>query len=265
MNLTELRRFAPGGKASILSEIVDAWHYADEADITTPHRICHFIAQLAHESAGLATTVERGGPEYFARYDGRDNLGNTKPGDGARYKGRGLIQCTGRANYAEFNHWAQQRYPDAPDFIAKPDEVAEFPWAFVSAVWFWEKKGLNRYADRNDIRSITKRINGGLNGLPDRRAKFRKAVAIWGDGEVNEAGSSFLGTRAVKAGAAGGAVTLASLSDGAMQASSVADAAGSISDVIGMPVWQLVLIVGLLLTVGYLLWDRFFIYRNEGL
>lgn len=262
MNLTELKRFSPGGKAAILSEIVDAWHYADEADITTPHRICHFIAQLSHESDGLRVTVEYA---TGAAYEGRKDLGNTQAGDGKRYKGRGLIQCTGRANYAEFNHWAQQRYPDAPDFIAKPDEVAEFPWAFVSAVWYWEKTGLNRYADRNDIRSITKRINGGYNGLADRRAKFRKAVAIWGDGEVNEAGSSFFGTRAVKAGAAGGAVTLASLSDGAMQASSVADAAGSISDVIGMPVWQLILIVGLVLTVGYLLWDRFFIYRNEGL
>lgn len=262
MDLAELKRFAPGGKASILSEIVDAWHYADEADITTPHRICHFMAQLAHESDGLRVTVEYA---TGAAYEGRSNIGNTQPGDGKRYKGRGLIQCTGRANYAAFNKWAQQRYPDAPDFIDKPEEVAEFPWAFVSAVWYWEKTGLNRYADRNDIRTVTKRINGGFNGLADRRAKFRKAVAIWGDGEVNEAGSSFLGTRAMKAGAAGGAVTLASLSDGAMQASSVADAAGSISDVIGMPVWQLILIVGLIGTVGYLLWDRFFIYRNEGL
>ncbi|VVE00855.1 hypothetical protein PIN31115_02095 [Pandoraea iniqua] len=138
--------------------------------IDTPPRIAAFLAQVGHESGGFVFTKEIWGPTPAqARYEGRADLGNTQPGDGKRYLGRGLIQITGRNNY--------QRLSDALgiDFVSAP-ELLEIPsYAAQSAAWFWNDKGLNQYADVGDFVTLTRRINGGTNGLEDREARWELA------------------------------------------------------------------------------------------
>lgn len=177
----DILRLAPRAKPSIASGILESAHWLDQAEIVTPMRLSHFMAQTAQESDGFATTVEYASG---AAYEGRRDLGNTRKGDGKRFRGRGLIQCTGRANYRAFTAWCRARGMDSPDFEARPETVAQFPWAFISAVWYWDWKGLNRLADKGDLRAITRKINGGTNGLADRQAYFRRAWEIWGTGEA---------------------------------------------------------------------------------
>ena len=139
-----------------------------DRQIDTPLRQAHFLAQIAHESGQLRYAEEIASG---AAYEGRQDLGNTQPGDGVRFKGRGLIQLTGRANYAKYGqsigrdlvndgHWTQ---------------VAEDPALAVDvASWFWTTRQLNKYADLDDIVTVTKRINGGDNGLEDRKALLNR-------------------------------------------------------------------------------------------
>jgi putative chitinase len=142
-------------------------------DITTPTRQAAFLAQIGHESGNLRYTREIWGPTPAqVGYEGREDLGNNEKGDGYRYMGRGLIQVTGRANY--------QRVSDAlgKDFVSEP-EALEIPhWAAMSAAWYWRARGLNALADAGDFNRITRRINGGLNGLADRVARFEKAQQV---------------------------------------------------------------------------------------
>lgn len=131
--------------------------------INTPLRIAHFLAQVAHESGCLRYSEELASGEA---YEGRANLGNTHVGDGVKFKGRGLIQLTGRTNYTAF-----AEYLNNADILTNPAIVATNPeWAAETAGWFWDTHRLNEYADRNDAAGITKIINGGLNGLSDRLA-----------------------------------------------------------------------------------------------
>lgn len=113
------------------------------------------------------------GPTAARRgYEGREDLGNTVPGDGRKYCGRGLIQITGRANYAKCGEALSL------DLISNP-ELLELPQhAVMSAAWFWKQKGLNDLADRDEFNTITRRINGGLNGLADWLALLEKARAV---------------------------------------------------------------------------------------
>lgn len=172
----QLRKLAPPAKQSIIDELAGAATLLAAHGIDTRLRWCHFVAQLAHESDSFATTVEYASG---AAYEGRKDLGNTQPGDGRRYKGRGLIQCTGRANYRAFTQWMRARDPSCPDFEQSPEVVATFPWALLSALWYWSTRGLNAFADADDVDTITRRINGGTNGLADRKAKLALAEAIW--------------------------------------------------------------------------------------
>ncbi|KAA6406259.1 glycoside hydrolase family 19 protein [Candidatus Tokpelaia sp.] len=144
------------------------------AAIDTPLRLAHFLAQTVHESDGFCTTEEYASGKA---YEGRRDLGNTQSGDGVRYKGRGLIQVTGRANYMEFSRWCSERGLAGPRF---PTDLAFFPGALLSAVWFWQTRKLNALADKDDIIDITKKINGGLNGLESRRAYLARAKAVLG-------------------------------------------------------------------------------------
>lgn len=139
--------------------------------INTPLRICHFIAQVAHESDCFNAMEEYASGED---YEGRDDLGNTQPGDGVRFKGRGLMQLTGRANYAEFSKAMNQ------DFIAQPQLVGQIPFAIWVAGWYWDTRQLNEYADRDDLEGVTLRVNGGYNGLEDRRDYLQKAKSVLG-------------------------------------------------------------------------------------
>lgn len=141
-----------------------------EFHIHTPGRQAMFLAQVGHESGGLRWLSEIWGPTPAqARYEGRADLGNTQPGDGSLYRGRGLIQITGRANYAAAGAALNLPLVDFPVLL----EGVEY--ATRSAAWFWGSRGLNELADREDFERITRRINGGLNGYDDRLARLRSA------------------------------------------------------------------------------------------
>ena len=142
--------------------------------INTRLRIAAFLAQIGHESGSLVYVKELGGSSYFAKYDGRKDLGNTQQGDGARFCGRGLIQITGRANY---DRASQALFGD--DRLLKNPELLEQPeWAAKSAVWYWSTRNLNALADQDRFTDITRAINGGTNGLEDRKARYRYALAV---------------------------------------------------------------------------------------
>lgn len=180
---------------------------ARESGITNPTEIAALLATTAHESgnfrhteenlrysasalrktwpnrfgdAGYAEKVAKGGPQAVANavYGGR--MGNDQPGDGWKYRGRGFIQLTGKSNYAQF---AKDTGIDAlrnPDLVARPDIGAK------AAVWFWKKNGkISQYAQRGDITGVTKIVNGGTNGLPDRKTKFQKYLSKLQGGELN--------------------------------------------------------------------------------
>ena len=142
-------------------------------DINTPERQAAFLAQVGHESGGLRYVREIWGPtEAQMWYEGRKDLGNTEPGDGFKYRGRGLIQITGRANYAEVGEALATDLINSPELLEQPD------MAVRSAMWFWKKHGLNELADVGDFARITIRINGGTNGLADRQALYAKAKDV---------------------------------------------------------------------------------------
>lgn len=143
-----------------------------EHGITTPAEAIDFLAQVLHESAEFRYLEEIASGRA---YEGRRDLGNTQPGDGVRFKGRGLIQITGRANYEACGQAL------GVDLIAHPERLATADLGAASACWYWQTRGLNRYADAGDFITETKRINGGTNGLPDREAyRARAAHALNG-------------------------------------------------------------------------------------
>lgn len=147
---------------------------AAEFDISTELREAAWLAQVAHESARFRALEEFA---TGANYEGRQDLGNTQPGDGVRFKGRGLIQVTGRYNYATYG---QEVYGDPTRFIVQPPTLALPPDATRSAGWFWRRRGLNELADQADFYTITKKINGGLNGWEDRLHLFKRAGEVYG-------------------------------------------------------------------------------------
>ena len=141
--------------------------------IVTVARIAAFIAQVGHESGQLRYVREIWGPTaQQAGYEGRADLGNTVKGDGSKYRGRGLIQITGRANYAACGEAMGLDLINQPELLEQPQHAA------MSAAWFWSTKGLNTLADKGDFVKITRRINGGTNGMADRQALYDKALAV---------------------------------------------------------------------------------------
>lgn len=146
---------------------------AVDFDITTPERMAAFLAQVGHESGGFHWLTELWGPTPAqARYEGREDLGNNQVGDGFKYRGRGLIQLTGRANYQLASNAL------ATDFISDPDQLAQPEYAVRSAMWFWQSHGLNELADAGEFEHITRIINGGLNGEEERLALYDVAKAV---------------------------------------------------------------------------------------
>ena len=143
--------------------------------INTPIRQAYFLAQVGHESGRLQFVREIWNPmqcPWQAGYEGRKDLGNTTPGDGERYKGRGLIQITGRANYADCST-ALFGYPTK--LLNMPDMLEQYPYAAQSAAWFWRSHGCNELADAGDFQGVTRKINGGMNGYADRLALLKMA------------------------------------------------------------------------------------------
>lgn len=141
--------------------------------IATLLRIAHFLGQTCHESANFSTTEEFASG---AAYEGRADLGNTQPGDGPRFKGRGLLQVTGRANYREYGRAL------GIDLEGNPARAAEPVLSLRIACEYWKRRNINAPCDRDDVVQVTKLVNGGTNGLEDRRALTAKAKAVLGGG-----------------------------------------------------------------------------------
>jgi putative chitinase len=173
-------------------------------DINTPQRIAAFLAQCGHESGGWtvfeenlnysakglngifkkyfptlesALPYERK-PEKIANkvYGNRMGNGPESSGDGWKYRGRGPIQLTGKNNYTQF---AKDMFDDWQNVVDNPDWVtADRDFALMSAIWFWNKNGLNKWADTGDIKELTRRINGGYIGLEDRIHHYKDAIKL---------------------------------------------------------------------------------------
>ena len=176
----ELLRAATGctrAAAGLYAEhLTAAW---DAYSVDTPTRVAAFLAQVGHESGGLSHVREIWGPTPAQeRYEGRRDLGNTEPGDGARYRGRGLIQCTGRTNYRAMAN--ELRRFGAPDFEAEPEAMEQPQWAAWSAAAWWDTHGCNELADVGNFEGLTRRINGGLTGLEDREQRHARAQIALG-------------------------------------------------------------------------------------
>ena len=201
LSKNQLAQLIPG------NPYIDHWHHALEQalpdyDINTPQRIAAFIAQCAHESGGFkflkenlnykAESLCRVWPRLFPNidiarqyaqqpekianraYGSRMGNGPEESGDGWKYCGRGLIQLTGKQNYQNFADSIETPVEDVPEFLAT------FEGAVQSACWFWEANNLNQFADKGDILTMTKRINGGTLGLEDRKKHYEHALHVLG-------------------------------------------------------------------------------------
>lgn len=178
MTLTaeQLRRIMPHLRAAKRRRMLPLLQVAmQEFGIDNPARAAAFLAQIAHESGELRHLEELADG---SAYEGRADLGNTQPGDGPRYKGRGAIMLTGRANYRSYGQKL------GIDLEGSPRQAAEPPLAFRIAGAFWKEHGLNQLADQGDFIAITRRINGGLNGLASRQTYHEKAKATLGAPDV---------------------------------------------------------------------------------
>lgn len=182
-----LTRVSPrfrGEKAAAQFEIINQIAPVFQAiiaryQIETRLRTAHFLAQILHESAGLRTTEEFASG---AAYEGRLSLGNTEPGDGRRFKGRGLLQLTGRANYKRLGQQLDV------DLVADPKRAAEPELSLIIACEYWKQHKINSKADRDDLQAVTRAINGGLNGLADRRRYLSKVKHEWDRSSTLSAG-----------------------------------------------------------------------------
>jgi putative chitinase len=204
LSLQQLKQLLPK------NSYVEHWHQAlsqllPDYEINTPQRIAAFVAQCSHESAGFtalkenlnykAATLRKIFPKYFPTddlanayanmpnkqaaianrcYANRMGNGDEQSGDGFRYCGRGLIQLTGKSNYQAFADSLEMNVEDVPEYLAT------FEGAAQSACWFWESNNLNQWADKGDILTLTKRINGGTIGLEDRIKHYEHALHVLG-------------------------------------------------------------------------------------
>jgi predicted chitinase len=148
-------------------------------DCTNENRVAEWMAQIGHESVGLQYMEEIADG---SAYEGRADLGNTQPGDGVRYKGRGPIQITGRSNYAQVSEWASSKglVPTPTFFVDQPEQLGTDQYAFRGTEWYWTvaRPKINAMCDAGDIEGVTRAINGGLNGYEDRCARYQNALPI---------------------------------------------------------------------------------------
>lgn len=201
---SQIRRIMPNVKEARVKEFVKCFNeWSDRFGISTPLRFVHFIAQIAHESGEFKSMEEnlnysadgllRVFPKYFTKetaaqyarkpekiankvYANRMGNGDEASGDGWRFKGRGAIGTTGRDNY--------KAYADSEfcvgDLMSHPEWLAQSPGCYKSAMYFWWKNGLNQIADTDDVVKVTKRVNGGINGLAQRQYYYRMAKRVMG-------------------------------------------------------------------------------------
>ena len=144
-------------------------HFRTYGILDTPLRLAHFMAQVAHESGGFRYMEEIASGQA---YEGRKDLGNTVPGDGKRYKGRGPIQLTGRANYRTFGRKVGIDIEQHPEIVAVPSV------GLLVGCMYWDDCKLNALADADDVEAVTRKINGGLNGIAERKTYLVKAKGL---------------------------------------------------------------------------------------
>lgn len=151
-------------------------YYAVMYEVNTFESWCAFLAQIGHESGQLYYVEELASG---IAYEGRKSLGNNVKGDGKKYKGRGLIQVTGRANYTAFDKWVTN-VPMGIDFVENPELLKEPQYAVLSAFWYWDVNKLNKYCTlkEEDFKKLTKAINGGYNGYADRKQIWDRAKEV---------------------------------------------------------------------------------------
>ena len=156
----------PNAKAKVDAFLPYINGYADTYQIDTPKRMAHFLAQIAHESGELRYTKEIASGKA---YEGRKDLGNTHKGDGVRYKGRGLIQITGRANYRKYAGYCGYDVVEQPELLEKPLGATR------SSMWIFDTFGCNKLADEDNLKAIRRKINGGYNGLDKCEEYLKKS------------------------------------------------------------------------------------------
>ncbi len=201
-------RLAPSARSSYREAFESGQPVLDRHGISAnPLRVAHFMAQVLHECGGLTIQFENlnysaarlpkvwpsrfqpqgpldpnayaNNPRKLAAevYGGR--MGNNDTTDGYTYRGRGLLQLTGKASYAEATAWLRRQEPAAPDLVAAPDEVISARWCLEIAASEWERRGCNPLADADSVRRVTRAINGGLIGLAERQEWTLRTRAVW--------------------------------------------------------------------------------------
>ena len=206
--LSQILNLAPNLHSSYREAFQNGQNILDQYKISeTALRVAHFMAQILHESGALTVRFENLNysaerlpevwpsrfkplgpldPADYARnpqklanevYGGR--MGNTGPNDGFTYRGRGLLQLTGKESYRNATKTVRKTDPTAPDFVISPDEVVNPKWCLAIAAAEWAEKGCNALADRDDIAKITRAINGGLIGLSERRQWAKRTKTVW--------------------------------------------------------------------------------------
>lgn len=208
VTLDHIAKLAPSARSSYRDAFAAGQAVLDRFGISaTPLRVAHFMAQMLHESGGFTIQFENlnysperlpkvwpkrfkplgpldpaafaHNPERLANevYGGR--MGNVAPGDGFKYRGRGLLQLTGKDSYATATRLLRKSEPAAPDFTADPDAVISAEWCLKVAAAEWFEKGCNELADKDAIQAVTKAINGGLIGLAERTEWTKRTKFIW--------------------------------------------------------------------------------------
>ena len=204
----QILHIAPNARSSYREAFQNGQAVLDQYKISdSPLRVAHFMAQVLHETGGLAIQFENlnysaerlpkvwpsrfkptgplnpadyaNNPQKLANevYGGR--MGNTGPNDGFTYRGRGLLQLTGKDSYQEATTILRKGNPAAPNFVAAPDEVISAQWCLAIAASEWFAKGCNAFADQDDIRKITRAINGGQIGIAERMEWAKRTKAVW--------------------------------------------------------------------------------------
>jgi putative chitinase len=208
ITLPQLAKLAPSARSSYREAFPSALSILDRYEITaTPLRVAHYMAQVLHESSGLTIQFENlnysperlskvwpgrfmpqgtldpseyaHNPEKLANLVYGNRMGNSDPDDGFKYRGRGLLQLTGKDSYREVTKILRSYNSTAPDLVSDPDQVISASWCVEVATAVWRSKGCNELADKDQIRSVTKKINGGLVGLAEREEWLKRTKNIW--------------------------------------------------------------------------------------
>jgi putative chitinase len=166
----QIKQIAPNSKEEIIEPLVGYLNlHMPNYEVNTYLRVCHFLAQAAHEAASFRTLEEYASG---AAYEGRKDLGNVKKGDGVRYKGRGIFQLTGRSNYRTIGAKIGMDLENNPELAESPEV------SVLTALEYWKSRDLNKFADADNVSIITKRINGGFNGFEDRKKYLARAKSV---------------------------------------------------------------------------------------